>query len=51
VNLISASKGGWKNLDAPVRLFEDISRRFEKKTKMASDEGLELEFIRFMQEI
>ena len=42
---------GGKKLDALVRLSEDISRRFEKKAKMASEKGLELELIRLMQEI
>jgi len=42
---------GGKKLDALVRLFEDIRRRFEKKAKMASEEGLELDLIRCMQEI
>jgi len=40
---------GGKKLDALVRLYEDISRRFEKKAKMASEEGLELELILFVQ--
>jgi hypothetical protein len=34
-----------------VLLSGDISRRFEKKVKMVSEGGLDLELIRFMQEI
>jgi hypothetical protein len=47
---VGAGVGG-KKLDALVRLSEDMSRRFEKKAKMASEGGLELKLIFFMQEI